>query len=109
MTDKIRSRLRLILTSEIRRIFPTEPSVNCLGLSPKDGPLSCSSWPTIALRTCEERRKVEMDMFHVPQLCGDPIAEYGEENAKFLKSVSEKYDPEGVFWTFCTGRFKIPR
>jgi hypothetical protein len=28
---------------------------------------------------------------------------------KLLRRVSEKYDPEGVFWKLCPGGFKIPK
>ena len=39
----------------------------------------------------------------------DPVASYGVENVKFLRDVSGKYGPEGVFWKLCSGGFKVPR
>ena len=37
----------------------------------------------------------------------DPIAGYGEDNVEFLKGVSKKYDPNGVFQTGVPGGFKL--
>ena len=42
--------------------------------------------------------------------CGDwqrPFEGYGEENHRFLKGVSQKYDPEGLFQRGCIGGFKL--
>lgn len=36
-----------------------------------------------------------------------PFAGYGEENWQFLKDMSRKYDPEGLFQRGCTGGFKL--
>lgn len=38
----------------------------------------------------------------------DPIAAYGEDNVAFLKSVSERVDPDGVFQKLRATGFKIP-
>ena len=32
---------------------------------------------------------------------------YGEDNKRFLKEVSEKYDPDGVFQKAVVGGFKL--
>ena len=37
----------------------------------------------------------------------DPISGYGEQNKKFLQSVSRTYDPNGLFQTGCPGGFKV--
>ena len=36
-----------------------------------------------------------------------PFEGYGEENCRFLKDVSRKYDPEGLFQKGCVGGFKL--
>jgi len=36
-----------------------------------------------------------------------PFEGYGEENWRFLRQVSRKYDPEGLFQTGCVGGFKL--
>ena len=36
-----------------------------------------------------------------------PFASYGEENWAFLKNVSRKYDPDGLFQRGCTGGHKL--
>jgi hypothetical protein len=36
-----------------------------------------------------------------------PFDGYGEENWRFLKGVSRKYDPEGLFQEACVGGFKL--
>jgi FAD/FMN-containing dehydrogenase len=36
-----------------------------------------------------------------------PFESYGEENWRFLKEVSKKYDPEGLFQKGCIGGFKL--
>ncbi|ROT43779.1 FAD binding domain-containing protein [Sodiomyces alkalinus F11] len=38
----------------------------------------------------------------------DPIATYGEENVRFLREVSDKFDPSGVFQKLRKTGFKIP-
>ena len=38
-----------------------------------------------------------------------PFEGYGTENWEFLKSVSRKYDPEGLFQKGCVGGFKLER
>jgi hypothetical protein len=38
-----------------------------------------------------------------------PFESYGEENLRFLKEASRKYDPEGLFQWACTGGFKLDR
>ncbi|KAI0595609.1 hypothetical protein F4775DRAFT_585408 [Biscogniauxia sp. FL1348] len=37
----------------------------------------------------------------------DVLASYGAENVKFMKEVSAKYDPQGVFQTLCPGGWKV--
>ncbi|GAW17542.1 hypothetical protein ANO14919_070000 [Xylariales sp. No.14919] len=37
----------------------------------------------------------------------DPIGSYGASNVRFLKTVAEMYDPDGVFQTLCPGGFKL--
>jgi FAD/FMN-containing dehydrogenase len=37
----------------------------------------------------------------------DPMKGYGEENLQFMRTVSRKYDPEGVFQRACIGGFKL--
>ncbi|KAF2648110.1 FAD-binding domain-containing protein [Lophiostoma macrostomum CBS 122681] len=37
----------------------------------------------------------------------DPISGYGDNNVQFLKSVSKKYDPNGVFQKGVPGGFKV--
>ena len=42
--------------------------------------------------------------------CADwqrPFEDYGEQNLRFLREVSRKYDPEGMFQKGCTGGFKL--
>lgn len=36
-----------------------------------------------------------------------PLEGYGKENLRFLKEVSRKYDPDGLFQRGCTGGFKL--
>jgi hypothetical protein len=36
-----------------------------------------------------------------------PFESYGEENWQFLKEMSKKYDPEGLFQKGCVGGFKL--
>lgn len=36
-----------------------------------------------------------------------PFEGYGEENRKFLREVSQKYDPDGTFQRGCRGGFKL--
>ena len=37
----------------------------------------------------------------------EPFAGYGDENWRFLRDVSRRYDPKGLFQTGCTGGFKL--
>lgn len=37
----------------------------------------------------------------------DVIESYGEKNVQFLKRVSRRYDPDGVFWRQVPGGFKL--
>lgn len=37
----------------------------------------------------------------------NPFEGYGEENLKFLRSVSKEVDPEGLFQRGCGGGFKL--
>jgi FAD/FMN-containing dehydrogenase len=39
----------------------------------------------------------------------DPLRGYGLENLEFLRRVSEKFDPDGVFQRLVRGGFKIDR
>ena len=39
----------------------------------------------------------------------DPIAGYGPDNRAFLRAVSRKYDPRGVFQKLVPGGFKLYR
>ena len=36
-----------------------------------------------------------------------PFEGYGEENLRFLRGVSRKYDPQGLFQRGCVGGFKL--
>ena len=36
-----------------------------------------------------------------------PFVGYGEENWRFLREVSRKYDPNGLFQKGCVGGFKL--
>ncbi len=36
-----------------------------------------------------------------------PFCSYGQENVEFLRKVSVKYDPKGVFQTLVPGGFKV--
>ena len=38
----------------------------------------------------------------------DPVKSYGEDNVEFLRDVSRKYDPEGLFQKGMRSGFKIP-
>lgn len=38
----------------------------------------------------------------------DPLKSYGKENVEFLREVSKKYDPEGLFQKRMRSGFKIP-
>ncbi|KAJ1323848.1 prosolanapyrone-II oxidase [Microdochium nivale] len=38
-----------------------------------------------------------------------PLEGYGEENLRFLREVSKRYDPQGLFQTGCLGGFKLGR
>jgi hypothetical protein len=37
----------------------------------------------------------------------DVIGSYGEENVRFLREMSQRYDPDGVFQKTVTGGFKL--
>lgn len=37
----------------------------------------------------------------------DPVSSYGSASKAFLRSVSKKYDPEGLFQTGVPGGFKL--
>ncbi|VUC26028.1 unnamed protein product [Clonostachys rosea] len=37
----------------------------------------------------------------------DPMKGYGDENLQFMRNVSRKYDPDGVFQRACLGGFKL--
>lgn len=37
----------------------------------------------------------------------DPIGSYGQQNVEFLRSVSRRYDPKGVFQRQEPGGFKL--
>ena len=39
----------------------------------------------------------------------DPLAGYGSDSLAFLKGVSQKYDPTGLFQNLCEGGFKLSR
>ncbi len=39
----------------------------------------------------------------------DPIAGYGADNQAFLRAVSKKYDPRGIFQKLVPGGFKLYR
>jgi FAD/FMN-containing dehydrogenase len=39
----------------------------------------------------------------------NPFEGYGEENWRFLKQTSKKYDPEGLFQKGCVGGFKLDK
>ena len=48
--------------------------------------------------------------FRYLNYCADwqkPFEGYGEESWRFLRGVSKKYDPEGLFQTGCVGGFKL--
>lgn len=36
-----------------------------------------------------------------------PFDAYGEDNKRFLREVSGKYDPDGLVQRGCTGGFKL--
>ncbi|KXJ87468.1 hypothetical protein Micbo1qcDRAFT_167474 [Microdochium bolleyi] len=38
-----------------------------------------------------------------------PLEGYGEENLQFMREVSRRYDPKGLFQTGCLGGFKLGR
>jgi hypothetical protein len=39
----------------------------------------------------------------------DPLASYGEQNLDFMKKVSAKYDPKGLFQERVPGSFRLSR
>ncbi len=39
----------------------------------------------------------------------DPLASYGKENLEFMRMVSAKYDPHGLFQDRVPGSFKLSR
>lgn len=39
----------------------------------------------------------------------DPLKSYGWKNVQFMKNVSHKYDPTGVFQHMVPGSFKVSR
>lgn len=39
----------------------------------------------------------------------NPLANYGADNVKFMKTVAKKYDPFGVYQTLLPGGFKISK
>ncbi len=48
--------------------------------------------------------------FRYMNYCGgwqSPFRGYGEENEQFLREISRKYDPEGIFQKACVGGFKL--
>lgn len=48
--------------------------------------------------------------FRYLNYCADwqkPFEGYGEKNLRFLREVSKKYDPDGLFQTGCSGGFKL--
>lgn len=37
----------------------------------------------------------------------NPMASYGEKNQQFMKAVSRKYDPDGIFQKIVPGGYKL--
>lgn len=102
--------------------------MNSLGLCPSDGNLVIMNWNIAWLNsTGDEAVKKAADVFlqqardlgrergvldeyvylNYAQQEQNPIASYGEENVKFLRNVSRRYDPEGVFQKLVPGGFKL--
>jgi FAD/FMN-containing dehydrogenase len=48
--------------------------------------------------------------YRYPNYCSDwqkPFGSYGEENLKFLRDISKKYEPDGLFKKGCSGALKL--
>lgn len=101
---------------------------NVLGLDAADGPLiNCliaATWNNtsddevvvgtakLLLKEVEEGAKKKKIYSKFKYLnyayVGQPVIEgYGEENVRFLREVSKKYDPRGVFQRQVPGGFKL--
>ncbi|KAL6895347.1 hypothetical protein HDV57DRAFT_479239 [Trichoderma longibrachiatum] len=101
---------------------------NVLGLSPEDGNsvilLFSALWPNsssndvvyrkgrdafAAIKAVAERKGV-LRKFEYLNYAGphqSPLASYGADNLEFLRQVSKKYDPAGVFQRKVPGGFKL--
>ncbi|UKZ60585.1 uncharacterized protein TrAtP1_001860 [Trichoderma atroviride] len=101
---------------------------NVLGLEPKDGNgvilLISALWPNsssndviyrkgrdafTAVKTVAEQKGV-LRKFEYLNYAGphqSPLASYGVDNLNFLRQVSRKYDPTGVFQSKVPGGFKL--
>ena len=103
-------------------------SPNSFGLHPKDGPLLnvliLASWANKADDGTVERAalafikqidqlaqeggvSVEYKLLTYTYPGQDVIGSYGKANVDMLRSVSEKYDPQGVFQKGTPGGFKV--
>ncbi|KAH6630037.1 hypothetical protein B0J18DRAFT_443023 [Chaetomium sp. MPI-SDFR-AT-0129] len=101
---------------------------NVLGVSPDDGNnyvmLLSALWPnsaynptvdrisreTVAKIESRARAKGLLQKFQYINYAAPyqkPLASYGAKNIAFLKGVSKRYDPEGVFQTRVPGGFKL--
>ncbi|KAK4143577.1 FAD-binding domain-containing protein [Dichotomopilus funicola] len=101
---------------------------NVLGVSPEDGNsyvmLLSALWPNsasnpavdqisrepVAKIESQARAKGLLQKFQYINYAAPyqkPLASYGAKNLEFLKGVSKRYDPEGVFQTRVPGGFKL--
>jgi hypothetical protein len=86
--------------------------------------LLSASWPDIAstkavqeatrhimslLESCAEKKGLLLKFQYLNYAAAyqTPLETYGEDNLRFMRSVSRKYDPKGVFQKRVPGGFKL--
>ena len=118
--------LQVITTGMLRDTVERNGSNNALGLSPADGPLLLYNpvprWSdrahdtavyrameTVINKTAQRARElgVENDFLYMNYASQfqDAVSSYGDDNVRFLRAVSQKYDPAGTFSRLQGGRF----
>jgi hypothetical protein len=102
---------------------------NSLGLSPNDGPFVITLLNSVHTNAADDTMVINavtellQNIDDLAQRRGlgeryrfmnyayrteDVIESYGSENVKFLKTVSDEYDPSGFFQARISGGFKLP-
>ncbi|KAM0716197.1 hypothetical protein Q7P37_007642 [Cladosporium fusiforme] len=93
-----------------------EKGGNMLGLDPE----SVKQQPQVLQKLSTRVQKIKAyaksiganeDFIYLPyaKAVQDPLASYGAENVRFMKSVSNHYDPKRFFQRMVPGGFKIDR